>query len=232
MAKQIKILPFVGYVRVSSEDQARSGLSLEAQESKVRAMATVKGVELADVVIDAAESGKSLDRPGMRRVMEMMKRREVAGVIVAKLDRLSRRVADFGELLELIEGCGAVLVSAVETVDTSTAAGRMCLNVSMSFAQFEREVICERTKDALQAKLKRGEACGNVQYGFERAEDGKAIRYEPEQRILAVIRLRRAAGMSFGKIAAWLNDRGEVTRSGSQWRAQYVDSVLRRMEQI
>lgn len=223
-------LPFIGYIRVSSEDQARSGLSLESQEEKVRAMATVKGIQLCDVVSDEGESAKSLDRPGLQRILELVGTRKIGGIIIAKLDRLSRRVQDFGELMDTFEAKGVTLISCVETVDTSTAAGRMCLNVSMSFAQFEREVICERTRDALQAKLKRGEACGNVAYGYQRGEDGKAVLEPNEQRIIAVIRARRSDGVTYQKIADQLNERGELTRSGDQWKPQYIYNIAKRLE--
>src|ERR1035438_9085891 len=90
----------IGYVRVSTDKQADRGVSLEAQVEKIRAMATVHDVELLDVIVDAGESAKTLDRPGMARVLEMVASRAVGMVIIAKLDRLTRSVRDLAVLLE------------------------------------------------------------------------------------------------------------------------------------
>jgi DNA invertase Pin-like site-specific DNA recombinase len=88
----------IGYCRVSTDKQSEKGVSLEAQTEKIRAMAVVHGFELIEVVEDG-ESGKSLNRSGMQRVLEMVRRREVEAVIIAKLDRLTRSVKDLCELL-------------------------------------------------------------------------------------------------------------------------------------
>jgi site-specific DNA recombinase len=80
----------IGYVRVSTDKQAENGVSLEAQVEKIRAMATVHDVELLDVIVDAGESAKDLDRPGMVRILEMVQSRAIEMVIVAKLDRLTQ----------------------------------------------------------------------------------------------------------------------------------------------
>ena len=90
----------IGYVRVSTEKQADFGVSLEAQSEKVRAMAVVQGAELAEVIIDAGESAKSLNRPGMARLLSLLDAGAVDTVVIAKLDRLTRSVKDFSELLE------------------------------------------------------------------------------------------------------------------------------------
>ena len=92
----------VAYVRVSTEKQAEKGFSLEVQTEKVRAMAVVQGVELLEVIVDRGESAKSLDRPGMARLLELVARKAIDRVIVAKLDRLTRSVKDLANLLETI----------------------------------------------------------------------------------------------------------------------------------
>ena len=95
-----------GYVRVSSEEQATSGQSLAAQEEKLRLYARLHGLELVDLVSDAGISGKSLDRPGISRILEGLKAGEASGIVVAKMDRLSRSVGDWARLVE--EYFGAV----------------------------------------------------------------------------------------------------------------------------
>src|SRR3954462_15830085 len=119
----------VGYLRVSTEGQAERGISLDAQAEKIRAMATVQSAHLIDLIVDGGESGKSLQRPGIERLLEMVDRREVQVVIVAKLDRLTRSVRDLGDLLERFQRRGVSLVSVGESLDTGSAAGRLVLNV-------------------------------------------------------------------------------------------------------
>ena len=84
----------IGYVRVSTDRQAEQGVSLEAQEAKIRAMATVQGTELLDVIVDSGESAKSLKRPGVERLLALVNSGKVQAVIIAKLDRLTRSVKD------------------------------------------------------------------------------------------------------------------------------------------
>lgn len=218
---------WVGYIRVSSKDQAESGLSLEAQESRIRAMATAKGIALSEVISDQAESAKSLDRPGIQRILSLMNDGSVAGVIISKLDRLTRSVRDLGTIVELLSATGSSIISCHETLDTSSASGRMILNITATIAQWEREVICERTQEALKQKRVRGEHAGNIAYGY-RGEDGRAVPDEGEQAVISLIRERSAEGMSLSKIADWLNDRGYRTRRGTEWRVQYVHGIIRR----
>ena len=119
----------IAYVRVSTEKQADFGVSLEAQSEKVRAMAVVQGAELAEVIIDAGESAKSLNRPGMARLLSLVDAGAMDTVIIAKLDRLTRSVKDLAELLERFTRRGVSLVSVAESLDTGTAAGRLVLNI-------------------------------------------------------------------------------------------------------
>lgn len=226
-------LAWIGYIRVSTKEQKSSGLSLESQEAKVRAMATVKETTLCDIIVDAAESAKSLDRPGVQRLMEMIRRREIAGVIIAKLDRLTRSVRDLAALIELLQKCDCSLISCAETLDTSTASGRMILNITVTIAQWEREIICERTSDALQAKLKRGEAAGNVPYGWKSTgKDAQMVPDPIELGLIDMMRLMRKSGHSYAFIAGHLNAGGHKTRRGTPWRLQYVASILENNSEV
>src|SRR4030095_3837128 len=106
----------IGYCRVSTDGQADRGVSLDAQAEKIRAMATVQDAELIDIVIDGGESGKSLQRPGIERLLTMVDRKEVQIVIIAKLDRLTRSVRDLGELLERFQRRGVARVARKSVV--------------------------------------------------------------------------------------------------------------------
>ena len=165
----------IGYVRVSTENQADFGVSLEAQAEKVRAMAVVQGAELVDVIVDAGESAKSLNRPGMARLMALVNAGAVDTVIIAKLDRLTRSVADLAELLKRFERRGVSLVSVADSQDTRSAGGRLVLNIMVSVSQWEREAIGERTRDAMRHKRDNGERVGTLPFGYRLAADGSHL---------------------------------------------------------
>ena len=219
----------VGYVRVSTDKQSEHGVSLEAQQEKIRAMAVVHGVELIEMIVDAGESAKDLARPGMEQVLDMVESKRTEMVIIAKLDRLTRSVRDLATLLDQFQRKGVSLVSVAESLDTGSASGRMVLNIMVSVSQFEREAIGERTRDAMQHKIRQDEWIGNARYGYRRChDDGKHVEPEKtEQKTLADIRRLRKSGTSLRQIAVQLNALGVRTRSNLPWRHEYVARVLR-----
>ena len=214
----------VGYVRVSSEEQAAEGVSLAAQEERLRAYAVATGREIAEIVSDAGVSAKSLHRPGLQRILEGVRQGEIGAVIVLKLDRLTRSVRDLGELLELFAGAQADLVSVSESLDTSSAAGRMVTNMLGVVAQWEREVIAERTSFALAHKRRKREAYGHEPFGYRR--EGAKLVPVPEH-ISALSRMKRmhVEGASLREIANWLTAQQIPPRQGG--RAWYAASVAR-----
>ncbi|MCP3959252.1 MAG: recombinase family protein [bacterium] len=218
----------IGYLRVSTTDQAENGVSLDLQREKLEAMATVQDLDLAEIITDAGASAKTLRRPGMARLLDLVDAGDVGTVIVYKLDRLTRSVRDLGDLLERFERRGASLVSVSESLDTGTAAGRLVLNVMASVAQWERETIAERTREALQSMKARGERVGTISFGYRLAADGVHLEEDrDEQAVLSTLRELRAAGYTLRAIADELNAQGFTTRRGSAWRHQYVANVLK-----
>src|SRR5712691_5454786 len=119
----------IGYVRVSTDRQAEHGVSLEAQESKIRAMSTIHSAELLEVIVDGGESAKSLNRPGVQRLLALINSGQAQAVIVAKLDRLTRSVKDLCNLLELLEKRKVALISVAESLDTASAGGRLVITI-------------------------------------------------------------------------------------------------------
>ena len=221
----------VGYVRVSSEEQAREGVSLAAQTDKVRLYAELHNLELAEVVIDAGISGKTLDRPGLGKVLAMLEAGEVGGLVVFKLDRLTRNLGDWSHLIDRYFGekAGRSLMSVSESIDTRTAAGRMVLNIMMTVAQWERETIVERTQSALDYKRAKGERVGSVPYGSRLADDGRnLLRVPAEVELLAEIKQRRAESWTLRRIAEDLQARGVPTKTGRPWSHSTIQTILRR----
>jgi site-specific DNA recombinase len=218
----------IGYARVSTDRQADFGVSLEAQTAKIRAMAVVQGAELIDVIVDAGESAKSLNRPGMDRLLDFVNAGAIDTVIIAKLDRLTRSVADLAELLKRFERRGVSLVSVADSLDTRSAGGRLVLNIMVSVSQWEREAIGERTRDAMRHKRANGERVGTVPFGFQSARDGVRLELNPaEQSILSRMRELKTAGFTTRQIADELNRQGFRTRRGTEWRFQYAAEALR-----
>ncbi len=216
----------VGYVRVSTDKQAERGISLDAQAEKIRAMALVQGVELSEIVVEGGESAKSLNRPGMAKLLALVDAGKVNAVIVAKLDRLTRSVKDLCELLERFERRGVALVSVAESLDTGSAAGRLVLNIMAAVSQWEREAIGERTRDALHHKRSQGQRVGNIAFGSRLANDGQHLEPDPaEQAALAEIRRLRHEGTTLRGIAAALNHRALRTRRGTPWRLESVARI-------
>ncbi len=221
----------IGYVRVSTDQQASDGVSLQAQREKIEAFAHLYEYELVAIVEDAGASAKTLERDGLKDALGYLERGEAGALIVAKLDRLTRSVAD---LATLIEGHFArfSLVSVGEQIDTSTAAGRLVLNVLMSVAQWEREAISERTKTALQHKKARGERVGSVSYGYRLSGDGVTLeRDEAEQEVIAAVLKYRAAGLGLRIICQRLATDGFTARSGGIFYPQSVARIIEANEQ-
>jgi site-specific DNA recombinase len=219
----------IGYARVSTDKQADHGVSLEAQEAKIRAMATVQGAEAIELIVDGGESAKDLKRPGMDRLLALVDERKVDIVIIAKLDRLTRSVKDLAELLERFQRRGVSLVSVAESLDTGSAAGRLVINIMTAVSQWEREAIGERTRDAMQHKRSNGRCVGNLAYGYRLSADGEHVEPEPtEQKALDHIRSLHQQGRSLRQIAASLNGQALRTRRGSGWRHDHILRIIGR----
>jgi site-specific DNA recombinase len=198
----------IGYSRVSTAEQASEGVSLELQAKKIEAYCTVKDWQLDEVIPDAGHSAKSLNRPGMARLIAMVDAGQVATVIVYKLDRLTRSVSDLDRLVKLFERKGVALVSLQESLDATTATGRLMMNLLASVSQWEREVIGERTRDALQELKSQGKRLGRSGYGDQKSE--------------------YSAGRSYHELAAELNSQGVPTARGGTWAAATVRNLVLR----
>jgi site-specific DNA recombinase len=137
------------YTRVSTEDQAQAGVSLDSQLAACRAFAMAKGWQVGEEVCDPGASGSSLKRPGAQRLLELIRKREVAGVVVWRLDRLTRSIRDLLDLLALA-GDQVGIVSVTESLDTTTPMGRFTTHLLGIIAQWERETIGARTSSAME----------------------------------------------------------------------------------
>lgn len=217
----------IGYTRVSTREQADSGLSLEGQERRIRAYCEAREWELAGIITDAGLSGGNMNRPGLSQVLELVRTGAVDVVCVLKLDRLTRSVKDLGILLEAFDRKGVAFSSVSDNFDTSTANGRLVLNVLGSVAQWERDIIAERTSDALQVKKTSHRRTGELPFGFGLADDGDTLLPQAEQlETVAQVAEWRREGATLNGIAQRLNALGVATAKGGTWAAQTVKRIL------
>lgn len=201
----------LGYVRCSTDEQSDSGLGLEAQEAAVRAEAARKGWDV-EIVADAGYSAKNLNRPAIQQaLLRLDEGHHFHTLIVARLDRLSRSLLDFASLMERARNNGWAIVCLDANVDTSTPSGELMANVLASFAQFERQLIGERTKAALAEKRKQG-----VKLGRPRSVCTEATE--------AITRYR-ARGCSYREIATLLNAQRMPTAHGGKWHPETVRQI-------
>lgn len=218
----------IGYVRVSTEDQAREGISLEAQEAKLRAWAALNECEAVTIYRDEGLSGKRAgNRPGLQAALSATG--PDTALVVYSLSRLSRSIRDTLDITDTLSGRGADLVSLSEKIDTTSAAGRMVFNMLAVLNQFEREQIGERTREALRHIRSQGRKTGgDVPYGY-RVKDGRLIEHAAEQKAIRLIRELRGKGHSLRAIAAELEREGYRTKTGkAHWHPQSVKQILER----
>jgi DNA invertase Pin-like site-specific DNA recombinase len=230
----------IGYVRVSTADQADRGLSLAAQRDRLEAYATAAGFVLAGLEQDAGLSGGLAPhkRPGLARALEAVRRGDADGIVVTKLDRLSRSTKDTLALVEEADRRGYRLVSVAEALDTGTATGRFVVTLLGALGQMEREQIGERTATAMARIAREGRARSRfLPFGY-RLEGSDATeatkgdrtpleRDEGEAAILEAMLALRAEGKRALRIANALNAKGTVNpRTGAPWNRGTVAAIL------
>jgi DNA invertase Pin-like site-specific DNA recombinase len=210
----------IAYIRCSTEEQADSRAGLDAQRSAILAEARRRGWDEADLtfVEDAGFSGKNLDRPGIEAALDALRHRKADTLVVSKLDRLSRSLVDFAGLMDRASREKWALIALDLNVDTSTPAGEAMASMMATFAQFERRLIGQRTKDALAVKKAAGVRLGRP----------RVISDEIVARVMA----ERSAGATLRAIVDGLNAGGVPTAMGGrQWYVSTVQAVLRTASQ-
>jgi len=216
----------IAYVRVSTEDQAKTGVSLESQEARIGAYALAMGFDLSEVIRDAGASAKTLQRAGITRLLEGVRSGAIARVVILKLDRITRSTRDLADLLEIFAKSDAALISVSESLDTKSAAGRLVVNMLGVVAQWEREAIGERTEIALGHKRANLKVYAPTPFGYRR--EGNDLVPEPiEQDALEEAVRLDCAGYSYRAIGCALEARGVKPHRGTRWHASSVRAMLR-----
>lgn len=208
----------IGYVRVSTEKQAESGAGLSDQETKIKAECQRNGWDLVEIVSEAL-SGKNIEkRPGLKEALHKLDTAQADILVTDKLDRLSRSIIDFHNTVERSKRFGWKLSVLDVAMDTSTPTGELMAGILAVFAQFERRMIGQRTKNALAVKKSEGMVLG--------------CRPEISNEIESLILRLTAKGRSMRSIAIELNESGVMTARGGRWHPCTIQTVLNRNKSI
>jgi DNA invertase Pin-like site-specific DNA recombinase len=202
----------VAYVRVSTAEQATSGLGLEAQLAAIRAHAAANGLDIVQIFSDEGLSAKTLDRPQLTAALHAVTSGEAAGIVVTKVDRLSRSLADLLDLVDSATRDGWRLICMDLGLDSGTAGGRFTLSLLGAVSELERNLISERTRSALAAKKSRGDRLGRPVV-------------LPAQ-VRARIASEREHGRTMAEIAEGLRGDGVPTPRGGTWSRAAISNVL------
>jgi len=219
------------YVRVSTEEQAKEGFSIRAQQEKLKDYIKIKGWELYDVYTDEGISGKNItERPAINRLIADIMKKKVENVLVFKIDRLTRSTKDLIELTELFNENNCTFNSLMESIDTQTASGRMFLKIIGIFAEFERENLIERISVAMEKKVREGYTLPTfgVPYGYSREIKNREITIDEEQSkiIKEIFSMYLNKHMTFNAIASTLNLRKIETNNNATWGGSTIRYIL------
>lgn len=218
----------IGYIRVSTQGQAEDGVSLDAQEAKVRAWADLNGAGEVVIFRDEGISGKRSDnRPGLQAALDLVGKGDA--LVVYSLSRLSRSTRETLAMADALTKKEADLVSLSEKIDTTTAAGKMVFRMLAVLSEFERDQISDRTRFALAHKKANGEKTGgDVPFGY-RVRKGKLYEDAGEQEAVSLVLKLRRKGKSLRDIARALEAAGVARKGGStSWHPQSVADILKR----
>jgi DNA invertase Pin-like site-specific DNA recombinase len=221
----------IGYIRVSTQGQAEDGVSLDAQEAKLRAWAALNDAELV-IFRDEGVSGKRSDnRPGLQAALEMVGKGDA--LVCYSLSRLSRSTKDTLAMAETLAKKDANLVSLSEKVDTTSASGKMVFRLLAVLAEFERDQVSDRTRMALAHKKANGEKTGgDVPFGFS-VQDGRLYRDAKEQDTIRLVMGLRKQGKSYRAIGRLLEADGVTTKTGARiWHAAAVRRIVTGGERV
>jgi DNA invertase Pin-like site-specific DNA recombinase len=225
-----RLLAAVGYVRVSTLEQASEGVSLDAQAARIAAYCQLAGLQLVELIREEGISASIplVERPAGQRVIAALRQHKAGHVVAFKLDRLFRDAADAlnqtrawdkgGIALHLVDVGG-------QTINTAAAMGRMFLTMMAGFAELERNLIAERTASALQHKKARREIYNHVPLGFDEGA-GKLIENPAEQVIIQFIKKAHSECMPMRRIAEHLNCKGMKGKQGGRFYASTIRCIL------
>ena len=220
-----------GYLRVSTDEQAEHGVSLESQKSRIIAYCKSQGWNLHDLYIDDGYSGKDLNRPAMQRLIVDSKAQKIGAIVVIKLDRLSRRQKDVLYLLEdVFEPASVGFKSVSEPFDTTTPFGKAAIGMMAVFAQLERETIVERVREGKKEAARQGRFMGGpIAQGYKYNHETKKLEIDALQADVVhfIFNEYLSSGKGYQHIADCLNERNTPPPgSAKEWGKGTIRMML------
>ena len=218
------------YIRVSTDEQAKHGFSIRAQQEKLTNYAQIKDWEIYKIYIDEGISGKNLEREGIQNLINDVINNNIKNVLVFKIDRLTRSTKDLIDLIELFQNYNCDFNSLTEAIDTSSPTGRMFIKIIGLFAEFERETIVERIKLGLERKVKEGYSlCSSTpSYGYERPRGTKIQKINQEEKqIVEKIYTMYLNNQTISDIRKYLNSKNIKTKKNKTWNNKTIINILK-----
>jgi site-specific DNA recombinase len=215
------------YIRVSTDRQVREGDSLEEQENELKRFCEFRNFHIHQIYIEKGKSGGNTNRPEYQKLIKDIEAQKVNAVVVKKLDRLSRSLLDFENLMTVMQTNNVEFISIKESFDTTTAMGKAMLRVALVFAQLEREQTSERLVDVLDYRASQGLYNGGIRpYGYTNV-DKELVPYKKEREVLDVIFKTFLDSESTTIVQNTLNDSGYKNRNNNPWDKRAIEHILK-----
>ena len=214
------------YTRVSTEDQAKEGFSLDAQLERLRAYCKSREWKITGEYIDDGYSGRNTKRPAYTKMMEEMNNWDM--LLVIKMDRIHRNSKNFMLMMEKLNQKGKGFTSMTESLDTSTAMGRFVMDIIQRIAQLESEQIGERVYVGMEqkAKINGGNLGFNIPYGYDYRNGLLELNPNEKDNVEKIYKMY-INGNSMSKIAGYLNKNKIPTKKNKTWRSQTISRILK-----
>lgn len=222
----------VGYIRVSTQEQAEDGESLERQAARIKAYCEAKGFEQPEIISDEGISGSKKNRPGFQHIVAMCKAGQLGKLIIYDSSRLNRDVRNAYDFFELVDRAGVEVhdIQSGGVIKTETATEKVQFGLQAVLSQYYRDIISDRTKAAIRYKKAKGEHTGGtIPFGFELVDGYRLIPQPGEYKVLKMMHSLRKQGLTLRAIVGILQEQGIPTKTGhGKWQPVVVMRILDR----
>ncbi|MBF0280780.1 MAG: recombinase family protein [SAR324 cluster bacterium] len=215
-----------GYARLNKQREIPKNFSIKKQSEIIQKYAKTHGMKLKKVFSDIEETSVSLELPNLKKIIQLAEKNELDVLIVARLDRVTRSIRPFHQFIQKVcQTNGVTFISIEEDINTSTNEGRSVLQVIDIIAKWDSKMISDRTKELIERKRTIGERVGHAPFGFV-YEQKKLVPFVPELKIAFLIKEKRNdEGLSYHKIAKYLNRSRIPSKRGGSWYAETIKTI-------
>lgn len=213
---------YVGYIRVSTDKQYNSGLSLDSQEDKIKKYVDLHDGELVKIYIEKA-SGKNINRKELNKILNSFNTFD--SLIVYAIDRLSRSVLDTLSIINNLNKNGKNFISIRENLDTTTEYGKFTMTIISAFSEMERKIIRSRIKEAKKQAFINKRIYGKTPYGYKRSGNNLIVDDKEIKNIYKIFNMRKEK-VSLNNIANYLNSNNIKSKNGGRWYASSIRSAM------